>query len=434
MQKTVLLADRRYALLPDQVWDGQAQRPAAGKSVVVEGGVISGIRPTRSLPAGMRRVTLPGCTLLPGLIDCHVHFTGWMGPAFLAAGVTTIRDVGNDLEWILERRTLSRQQPLEGPRILCCGPLLDGPKAHWPIMGRSHADDSAIRASVHSLASRGVDAIKLYVKITKSQMLAACHAAHQHEKYVLAHLGQFSASEAAAAGVKEVEHLTGCAAAWRQSKDAALDALCRQLLPHKLVMCPTLVVWDRISRTCELSFRHDARLVWVHPDFLWAWKQYPNRFGDPAARHNLQRIVVEMKRCLAHMQMKGLPIIAGTDTPFPYLVPGFSMHDELALMVDAGLKPANALAAATSRAAEVLGIGDSIGLIRPGMIADLFAVRGDPIQDITALSQVVQVVKSGVLLDPRALRRKSRQLVRRPADDPVSRDIVGYVRAHQPKI
>lgn len=154
-------SSRHYALVPTRVWDGSAERAATGQAVLVAGSLIEALLPARRLPRGVPRILLPGCTLLPGLIDAHVHFCAWMGPAFLAAGVTTIRDVGNAEAWILKRRAWARAHPYASPRIFCCGPLLDGPKAHWPIMGRAHADRSAIERSVHTLAARGVDAIKL---------------------------------------------------------------------------------------------------------------------------------------------------------------------------------------------------------------------------------------------------------------------------------
>ncbi|MBI4551435.1 MAG: amidohydrolase family protein [Candidatus Latescibacteria bacterium] len=421
----------RYALIPDQVWDGLSERPQPDKAVIVEGDLITSVIDSARVPPDVDRVSLPGCTLLPGLIDAHVHFCDWMRPAFLAAGVTTIRDVGNDLAFILERRRFAQTHPRQSPRILCCGPLLDGPTAHWPLMGRAHADRVAMEASVESLVEHRVDAIKLYVNITAEQMAGAASVSHRHGLHLLAHLGGITAPDAATMGVDEVEHLTGCAAAWKTSAVEELDALCDVLLTHGMVMCPTLVVWDRIGRVCEPAFPHDRRLVWVHPDFREAWRHYPWRHADPINRLNLQRSVVEMKRCLARMQERDLSIITGSDTPFPYLIPGFSLHDELALMVDAGLKPLDALRAATSQAARVLRVDGVVGTVEPGKQADLLAVHGDPTADITAIANVAQVVKQGVLLKPDALRRLARRLHAKSPDDPVSRDILGYIEKNR---
>ena len=416
-----------YALIPERIWDGIADEPQTGKAVVVSGDAIQRIASARRLPTGMDRVSLPGCTLLPGLIDAHVHFCDWMRPAFLAAGVTTIRDVGNDLGWILGQRRYAETHPLRSPRILCCGPLLDGPTVHWPIMGRTHTDRQEMEASVKELIAQEVDALKLYVNITRDQLDGAVALARHHGKHLLAHLGPIPVEEAAAAGIDEIEHLAGCAAAWSESPPEALDTLCKTLRPHNIVMCPTLVVWDRIGRVCEPAFRQDRRLHWVPPAFLQAWKNYPSRYGLPEERLALQRNTINMKQCLAHMQKRGLPIIAGTDTPFPYLVPGFSVHDELGLMVDAGLTPLEALRSATSAAARVLRIEHIAGTLAPKKKADMVAVQGNPTRDINAISQVFKVVRNGVMLELPALRRRARRLQQTPPEDPVSKDILGFV-------
>ena len=424
MQKTQQSSPDRFALIPDRVWDGCSDRVEERRTVIVEGERILSTRKGTRVPSGVERVELPGCTLMPGLIDCHVHFCDWMRPAFLAAGVTTVRDTGNDLAWILERREFARSNPLKSPDILCCGPLLDGPEAHWPIMGKAHPHSVAIGASVQSLHDHRVDAVKLYVNISHEQMTGAAAAARRLGMHVLAHLGKFSAERAAAAGINEIEHLTGIAAAWGDFEADEMDALCETLSARDVVMCPTLVVWDRIGRSCDPAFPQDRRLEWVPPIFRLAWQHYPNRYEGPGNRLGLQRSVVAMKRCLAGMQDRGLTIVAGSDTPFAWLVPGFSLHDELALMVDGGLSPVEALRAATSQAAKVLSIDGEVGHLKRGLRADLVAVQGDPTKDITALSRIVQVFRRGTPLAVPELRRASRRLQKLPLEDPVSRDIL----------
>jgi len=161
----------RFALAPTALFDGERLRKA--HAVIVEGERVAGVAPVGSLPEAMEVQRLDGCTLLPGLIDCHTHLSDWMLPAFLAAGVTAVRDTGNDLAWILRRRERTRADPMAGPDILCCGPLLDGSAAFWPQIGRPHADAAAIRRSVDEMAERGADAVKLYVHLTPEQIGAA---------------------------------------------------------------------------------------------------------------------------------------------------------------------------------------------------------------------------------------------------------------------
>lgn len=422
----------RYAIIPGQIWDGVEDLPQPDKAVIVEGATIVGVTDANGIPADMEKVPLPDCTLIPGLIDGHVHFCDWMRPAFLAAGVTTIRDVGNDLEWILERRRYAQRYPGRSPRILCCGPLLDGATAHWPIMGRPNADRAEIEASVVSIIAKGVDAVKLYVNVTPDQMEGAVAMSRKHDRHILAHLGSISAEDAAKAGLNEIEHFSGCATVWKHSPYKKIDALCDELTQNDVVMCPTLVVWDRIGRVCDPVYQHDSRLHWVGPAFREAWRYYPWRYETPTPRLDLQRGVVEVRRCLGRMHERNLTVIAGTDTPFPYLIPGFSLHDELGLMVDAGLSPLDALRSATSTAARVMRIDRDAGTVEAGKTADLVAVQGDPTKDIHAVSRVMRVFRSGIPLQWNALRRMSRCHHKKEPADPVSRDILGYIRQHSP--
>lgn len=415
------------ALVPDAVWDGGRRLEA--RAVLIEGGRIAGLPPAEQIPAGAAVTRLEGCTLLPGLIDCHVHLADWMLPGFLAAGVTTVRDTGNRLDWILERRARTAADPASGPRILCCGPVLDGEKVNWPLIGRGHRGVRETAASVEELAAAGVDAVKLYVNLRKDQIEAAVRRAGEVGVPVLAHLGSVDALAAAEAGVGEIEHLSGCvhhveggglpdggrAARWAAA-----------FLEAGVVLCPTLVVWDRLSRVNDAVFANDRRARWVHPDIWAAWRRFPHRTSDPAERLARQAAAVAMRGTLGRLYEEGCRIIAGSDTPWPGLVPGFSLHDELALMVDAGMPAPAALAAATSGAADALGLGGVTGRIRAGLAADLLAVEGDPTADITLLSEVRGVVRMGALLDLRALEAAARAAFAEAPSSPISRLMYEY--------
>lgn len=415
------------ALAADAVWDGGRMR--RGCTVLVEGERIAGVLAAGGAPEGAAVERLEGCTLLPGLIDCHVHLADWMMPGFLAAGVTTVRDTGNRLDWILERRARTAADPASGPRILCCGPVLDGEKVNWPIIGRGHRGVREVAASVEELAGAGVDAVKLYVNLTGGQIEAAVRRAGELGLPVLAHLGSVDAEAAAAAGVGEIEHLSGCVHhvegggrpdAGRDSRWAAA------FLEARVVLCPTLVVWDRLSRVNDAVFANDRRARWVHPVVRAAWRRFPHRTSDPAERLARQAAAAAMKQTLGRLYEEGCRIIAGSDAPWPGLVPGFSLHDELSLMVDAGMPAEAALAAATSGAADALGLDGVTGRIRTGLAADLLAVEGDPTADITVLSEVRAVVRMGALLDRRALAETARAAFERAASSPISRLIDEY--------
>jgi len=421
-------ARERWAVAPDAVFDGRSVQQA--RAVVIEGERVVGVVPVGALPEQMEVRRLPGCTLLPGLIDCHTHLSDWMLPGFLAAGVTAVRDTGNDPAWILQRRERTRSDPMAGPDILCCGPLLDGASAFWPHIGRSHTDATAIRRSIDEMAERGVDAVKLYVHLTTEQIGAAATQADHRGLPLLAHLGpSVDLATAVSAGVREVQHLTGCVhhvEGWRTNVDQVADSAA-SLAAAGVVQCPTLVVWDRLCRLNDAAFRHDRRDRWVHPDIAAVWERFPHRTGEVADRLDRQRSVNTMKRVLGALAGAGCTVVAGSDAPFPHLVPGFSLHDELSLLVDAGLEPAAALASATSVAADQLGLDDA-GRITPGSVADMVAVGGDPLDDICVLSDVRLVLRRGRIVDFDALVASAAEEFSRPPNDPFSRLMIDFAR------
>jgi imidazolonepropionase-like amidohydrolase len=411
-----------YALIADRVWDGSADQPQTNQAVVVEGSTISQVCDAGAVPANVERVVWPGCTILPGLIDAHVHYSAVMGPAFLAAGVTTVRDVGNDLDWIIAQRALNAASPDLGPRILCCGYLLDGPVPIWPIIGRPHADEAELRATIRCEAARGVDAIKLYAGLGVDMLRAGVDEAHRNGKHALAHLVNTTAEEAAAAGLDELEHLAGCGAAWRASSPEELERLIDVLLQHHVTVTPTLVVWDRLGRVLDLSFHFDARREWVHPCHLQIWQAWARSQSDD--RMTWQNAMPHLKRALARMHARGLRVGLGTDTPFPHLFPGFSVHDELAMYVDAGIAPVDALRSATAVNADVVGLDGRAGQIAAGMPADLVVVGGDPLAHIEDIANIACTVRAGQRMAPATLLAHARRYQDRAPDDPITRDLL----------
>lgn len=416
-----------YALAPDRVWDGVSDEPRAGVAVVVKDRHIDAVLPVAELPSDMETAILPDCTLLPGLMDAHVHYSSVMGPAFLAAGVTTIRDVGNDLAWILGERERHANDLSAGPAILCCGHLLDGPRVYWPQMGRAHAKPGEIADSVRRHAEAGVDQIKLYAGVEPQLLKAAVDAAHESGKFVVAHLQTTTAEDAVRLGLDEFEHLAGCGVAWRAASEMEDDLMIDLLLERDVIIDPTLVVWDRLGRILDRPFHYDARKSWVHPRHLDIWQRYLSRFGPPEQRWRYQGAMTHLKRFLRRAHQRGVTVALGTDTPFPHLVPGMSVHDELAMYTDAGIPAVDALRSATAVNAHVLGIDDRTGTIRPGLRADLVAVRGNPLERIEDIENVHCTVREGRRFEPSGLMEVHRSTFDREPDGAVTRDLQDYV-------
>ncbi len=420
------MTSTKYAITADRIWDGMSDVTSEGNAIIVNGESIEDIVPLCDLPRGIITLCFENCTILPGLIDMHVHYSAVMGPSFLAAGVTTVRDTGNDLDWILTQREKNAVNPLCGPDIHCCGFLVDGFPAHWPTIGRGFETEEHIREMVRMQCERGVDYIKLYVTLTPELFQAAVDEAHVQGKWVLAHLGQLSAQQAAEAGVDEIEHLTGCESAWNPSTVLEQDLLIDVLLDKRIVLVPTIVVWDRLGGMLDPVYANDSRLKWVHPTYRDIWKGIPNKFAAPEARLPMQAAIPHMKRFILRAHERGIPLPVGTDSPWPYLIPGFSMHDELSMYVDAGISPVDALFCATSQAARILK-KPNIGSIAAGMKADLTIVAGNPLEHIQDISNVRRVVHAGVTVDPDALYKRQIESYDSAADEPKSRELLKFI-------
>ena len=422
------MRSKPYAIIPDRIWDGKCDTVQASRAVVVEGEKIAGVVPSGEIPSHAERIRLKGCTLIPGLIDAHVHYCAEMGPAYLAAGVTTVRDTGGELNWILEQRAENARELGRGPRIVCCGYALDGPRGLWQHMIRHHADAEEVRQSVREHVDRGVDAIKLYAFLDRAQYRAGVEEAHRLGMFVLAHIEFISVEEALEMGVDETEHQSGYGAAWKAATAEEDDTLIDRLLDHSHVMDPTLVVWDRFGRVLDRSFYHDRRREWVHPEYLRLWDRFPYRSVEPEKRMHYQRALPHLKRFLRRAHERGVTIAIGTDAPFIHLVPGFSLHDELSLYVDAGITPIDALRSATSVNAGVLGIDSSVGRIAPGLDADLAAVKGNPLERIDDVGNVVLTIRKGAMFKPADLLEATRAMFANDLDDPITRDLRVYAQ------
>ena len=359
---------------------------------------IEGITEAKALPGDMDRVAFPGCTLLPGLIDAHIHMASWMVPALLAAGVTTVRDIGNDLDWILGLRRRLAAGPRPAPRIRCCGPVLDGGHVNWPRIGKPHDDPEAVAARIDLLAAAGVDEIKLYVHLDLEQVKAAVVAGRRNGVPVVAHLGEVSAIEAAGAGVAELQHLTGIIHPFEGTHLVDLDEVTEALLEANTALCPTVIVWDRLARLSHFVSRPDPRLRWVPDEIRESWDAFPHRH-DPEGSRGRRAAVAEIRQVIPRFHDAGVSIVVGTDAPWPYLIPGFSIHDELEMLTGSGLTAAQVLTAATREASRRLGVNHLTGTLQPGKTADLLIVKGNPISDINDIRRVREVFRAGQRVD-----------------------------------
>jgi len=335
------------------LFDGTGRAPLPDAEIVIRDGRIVSVTTagTGVALAHGQRLDGRGTWIVPGFVDMHVHYYDWMGPPFLRHGVTTVREVGSNLERILELRRQSRASDAAGPRIFACGPLIDGPAPrHGPYISVSVTTEEEARDTARRLLARGVDCLKVYEQLTPRLVQAIAQEAQRAGVPVTAHLRDTTAVAALEAGVKGLEHATG----FEPCDERAGAEVSRLIIERGAYVVPTLAVIDRAG--LRLACR---------------------------------------KRFVSRLRNLGGRVVAGSDTANLRPFPGAFLHRELELLVEAGLSPREALMAATSAAAEALGQGGNLGTIEPGKSADLVVLEGNPLQSISEIRRIAHVVREG---------------------------------------
>ena len=388
----------------------------------VRRGRIAAIKPGEDR-GGLRarhEVDGAGCTLLPGLIDAHVHVTDWALPLLLRHGVTTVRDLHNAPAYILP---LAREDAANRPRIVAAGALLDGPGSFWKD-ARIISTVADARAAVRDQVAAGAGVIKIYSRLPVGLIGAVVQEARARGTPVAAHLGRTTAIGAARAGVSSIEHLSGIAEAasdqpgrllaahddflagwtmfereWARLDPARLDGIARALHAGGVVLVPTLALHEAFSRLADPDLLRDPSLAGVPPHVLerdWDPKDIMNRAQwTPDTMREFKAALPVLQRFVASYVRMGGRVVAGTDTPQQFVVPGASLHRELQLYVAGGLTPAAALKTTMADAADLLGISDRAGTIEVGKDADLVLLDADPLADISATMRIRLVIRGG---------------------------------------
>jgi imidazolonepropionase-like amidohydrolase len=396
--------------------------------VVIERNRITtvGSKGTR-YPRNAPTVNAKGGYLIPGLWDMHVHlvFGDWFPlaqeislPLFIANGVTSVRDMGSELDTVQAFRNQIESGERLGPRILTSGPMLDGPKPRFPSSLAIATPDDGRRA-VDQLKHRGVDFIKLQSLIPADAVMAIADEARKEELPFEGHVPDaVRAADMSAAGMHSFEHLIGIfegsspaeaefltgtktEAKFLSTYDPArAEALAGILAKNQTWQCPTLV-WERGGNLVDVTdYSKDPRAKYV-PAY-WkdvTWKKMSEdvkaSFGtdDLATRREFLDKELEVVQML---HKAGVPFLAGTDTPpGVYIFPGFSLHEELQRFVAAGFTPLEALQTATINPARFFGMEDQLGTVAMGKMADLVLLDANPLADIGNTQKIAAVIVNG---------------------------------------
>ena len=369
--------------------------PMANGTIVVIDGRIASVGPARDVkvPADATVVNAAGKTIIPGLWDMHAHFeqVEW-GPIYLASGVTTIRDVGNELEFVTSVRDAVAAGKGVGPRMLLAG-IVDGPGPTGMGAIRASTPDEG-RKVVNRYHDAGFAQIKIYSSVSLDVLRAITAEAHRLGMTVTGHVPQnITASEAIDAGMDQINHAEYIA-------DVAVpDAkkIIAKMKEHKTVLDPTLALYELLARpftqpieSFEPGIRHVAREL-----------EAPLAgFGSPPDSARFRKIRFDEDVALVGaLHRAGIPIVAGTDQS----VPGFSLHREIELYVRAGFTPLEALQAATIVPARVMGRDRDSGTIDVGKRGDLVILDANPLDDISNTRKIYRVITNGRVFDPAPL-------------------------------
>jgi len=424
------------------VIDTENGKKIQDRTVVISGDRISEVGDSKGIkpPTGAKVVDGRGKYLIPGLWDMHVHAVfaerlDSMFPMFVANGVLGIRDMGTSmpLAEIDRLRKQTANGSRLGPRIVAAGPLLDGhPKPMRPNFLAITTPEEG-QDTVRRLKSSGSDFIKVYSWLSRDSFLAIADEAKKQNIPFAGHVPfSVSAIEASDAGQKSMEHLWGiylscssreeelrsemlkggvnlsgserirlemdeAAASYDERKAANVFA---HLAKNGTWMVPTFTAVVPDSEIFGARVTTDPRLKYISLAIQKRWTE------AAAAGAAIKSKSFERKlQVVGAMHRAGVPLLAGTDTAWiqPYTYAGFSLHDELALLVKAGLTPIESLQTATINPARFLGMEKDLGTIEKGKIANLVLLDADPFADIHNTTKISEVFLAGQEFDRSAL-------------------------------
>jgi len=420
---------------------------APDQTLLARDGKIAGLSHRLVLPKDAQVVDGTGKYAIPGLWDMHYHFEGSKVSdrevaMLLANGVLGIRDMGDNPEAIFAARTDFASGKRLGPRVVACGPIVDGPQPTNPPLSVSVSGAEDGRRTVRELKAQGADCIKVHDGVPRDAYFAIADEAKQVHLPLVGHIPvRVRVMEAIDAGQKTVEHqigLRGASTAEAEVIEAettadvfgqAMRTKNYGLIPESIAangnrildhitselatrlygamarggtcLDPTLVTDRAMTYVDDLVKETDPRSKYIPAAQREWWnpeRGMLTRYRTPAyiAFRKRQFEVTLQQIPLAHRQ--GVRFLAGTDTTLPFVYPGFSVHDEMALFVRAGLSPLEALRTATVNAAACLGIEPTAGTLEVGKDASVVLLDRNPLDDITATKTIDAVIVRGRIL------------------------------------
>jgi len=422
------------------------------RTVKVSGNRITQVVSSQETVAGSADQVIDGTGkyLIPGLWDAHVHlsFEEDLTPAmfrlFLAHGITSIRDTGGQLPLVLPEREKSRQNPKNTPRVMIAGPLLDGvptvydgSSAFNPHLGLGAANVAEAERIADDMIEAETDLLKAYEMLRPEDFLAILKKAKEAGIPVTGHVPlSMDVIEASEAGLNSMEHMRNlemsCSGEWqtllegrkkmlakgtgepgsilrgnihRAQRIRAVETqdpkrrekVLKTLAENQTWQVPTLSIMTAAAERFFLRPDWQDSFSYLPATVAQRWRTGLEAFSATPLDKASVIYANWLFEMVGHCKKAGVTIMAGTDCPIFYLTPGYSLHEELVLLVQGGLSPLEALAAATIHPATYFKLERELGLIEPGMLADLVLLSDNPLENIRNTRKIEAVIRDGKL-------------------------------------
>lgn len=418
------------------LFDSESAALVPDQTLVIRGPNIvhvAGKNSHTEIPADAVRIDGHGKYALPGFIDAHVHVVHVLDyahvtgdevlPLYLAAGVTSIRSTGDEVVAATLVARFAAAHPEFCPQVFTCSPLLDAdPPIHRDI-GRAITDPLLVPELFDDLERWNISTVKIYAGTSRPAGRAVIEESHRRGLFVTAHLGRYAAQDAVADGIDGLEHIWSVfnfvippevknQPGHRGRLDlssSACQSLVAELARRQIFVDPTLAVFRNMILLPDVPEIHD------HPDNARVpkrlrefWPAYLQRTGCPQGGSLEDRRLefAKYQELTGLLYRSGVPLLVGTDSPEPQVTPGFSLHQEMEMLVESGLPPAAVLKAATLTNATVLGEHQRCGSISEGKVADILLLSKNPLDDIRHTRSLELVIHRGIICYPQELLQR----------------------------
>jgi len=394
------------AIVGGRLIDGTGKPAIENSVVILQNGKITAAGPATSttVPEGAQVVDAKGKNVLPGLWEMHSHFeqVEW-GPIYLATGVTTARDVGNEREFIVAARDAIAAGKGIGPRLVMAG-VVDGSGPFSLGVIRVDTPEQA-RDQVQKYKAAGFQQVKIYSSVKPEILKIITAEAHRMGMTVTGHIPfGMNAIQGIEDGMDQINHVEYITPLMVDPKSKTIDPdapnvkkVINLLLEHHTVIDDTLALMEVILHPLDHPISgFEPGILKVAPEL----KEALETMGSPPAKADQSAAMFRaMEETVRLLHQAGVPIVAGTDQA----VPGYSLDREIELYVQAGFTPMEAIQAATLVPARAMGMEKDSGTVEVGKRADVILVDGNPLQNISDIRKVSTVFAAGKMYQPAAL-------------------------------